>query len=235
MLTPKERIYVEELLDIGAGTDEDVARSLADLRRINRYLGGAAAVIRALEAELMRDRINCASLLDVGTGSADIPDAILSWCSRRGIRAHIVALDISERNLRVARSKLGVNAAIELIRADALNLPFAPDSFDYVAASLFLHHFREGDCIRLLEEFARVGRRAIIINDLVRNLVPYYFIRLGWPLFARSFLTRHDGPVSVLRGFTSEELAQMARRAGLKRFRVERRFPYRLILVARVD
>jgi hypothetical protein len=235
MLTPKERIYVEELLDVGAGTDEDVARSLADLRRINRYLGGAAAVIRALGAELLRDGVERVSILDVGTGSADIPSLVFSWCLARGVQARVVALDISERNLRVARERLGVNPAIELLRADALNLPFAAGSFDYVIASLFLHHFREEDCVKLLVEFARVARRAIMINDLVRNLVPYYFIRFGWPLFARSFLTRHDGPVSVLRGFTSIELEEIARRAGLVRFCVERRFPYRLVLVARVD
>jgi ubiquinone/menaquinone biosynthesis C-methylase UbiE len=118
------------------------------------------------------------------------------------------------------------------VRADAVRLPFSDSSIDYVTASLFLHHFRDDDVVRLLAEFARVAKRGVIVNDLMRNLVPYYFIKLTGPLIARSWLTRNDGPVSVLRGFTREELSSLAGRAGLRHCNVERVFPYRLSLVA---
>ena len=42
MFVADRRIHVEELLDAGAGSDSEVAQSLADLRRINRFLGGVA-------------------------------------------------------------------------------------------------------------------------------------------------------------------------------------------------
>ena len=234
MLTPK-RIYVEELLDAGEGTDDDVAENLADLRRINRFLGGTKVVLNALSSLTQTDRIKQLSLLDVGTGSADIPSEVLAWCERRGIIATVSALDISERNLRIARSRLGVSRRIQFVQADSLTLPFAPRSFDFVTASLFLHHFRDDDVVRLLSDFARVAKRAVIVNDLVRNLVPYYFARLTGPFLATSFLTRNDGPVSVLRGFTAEELKRLAGRAGLSQFEVKRSFPYRLSLVAEIS
>lgn len=231
MLTP-ERIYEEELLDAGAGTDEDVAGSLSDLRRVNRLLGGTRVVLRALESSMSLRPADKLSLLDVGTGSADIPEAVLRWSAERGIKARVAALDISERNLRVARTRLGISRDIELVRGDARELPFAPRSFDFVTASLFLHHFSDDDVVALLRAFSQVAKRTLIVNDLVRNLVPYYFIRVVGSLFATSFLTRNDGPVSVLRGFTAAELDGMARRAGLGRYRVERLFPYRLLLVS---
>jgi ubiquinone/menaquinone biosynthesis C-methylase UbiE len=233
MLTPK-RIYVEELLDAGKGTDDDVARNLSDLRRINRFLGGTKVVLSALESFARNGNVRQLSLLDVGTGSADIPAAVVEWCKERGVNAMVGALDISERNLRIARTRLGISRAIELIRADSLNLPFAARSFDFVTASLFLHHFQDDDVVRLLSDFARVARRAVIVNDLVRNLIPYYFTRLTGPILATSFLTRNDGPVSVLRGFTAKELKSLAERAGLGRLDVKRSFPYRLSLVAQV-
>lgn len=233
MLTPK-RIYVEELLDAGEGTDDDVAENLADLRRINNLLGGKRVVLKALESQTARARPLELSLLDVGTGSADIPTAVVEWCAAQGIRSHVAAVDISERNMRIARTRLGIDSGIGLVRADALRLPFAAGSFDYVTASLFLHHFEDADVERLLVDFARVARRAVIINDLVRNLVPYYFIRMTGPLFARNFLTRNDGPVSVLRGFTAEDFYRLARGAGLKRFNISRSFPYRLSMVVDV-
>jgi ubiquinone/menaquinone biosynthesis C-methylase UbiE len=127
-----------------------------------------------------------------------------------------------------------VGEDLNLVRANALHLPFSARSFDYVTASLFLHHFRDDDVVRLLSEFARVARRAVIVNDLVRNLVPYYFIRLTGRLILTNWISRNDGPVSVLRGFTRSELTSLAKRAGLSNCRVEREFPYRLSLVAGV-
>ena len=231
MLTPK-RIYVEEMLDEGIGTDDDVARSLSDLRRINRFLGGTRVVLDALSSAFAAGSPSTLSLLDVGTGSADIPGAVAGWCGARGVTPMIVGLDLSERNIRVSRNQLGVNSQVQLIQADSMHLPFLPGSFDFVTASLFLHHFEDADVTRLLRDFGRVAKRAVIVNDLVRNLVPYYFTRLTGPILARSFLTRNDGPVSVLRGFTADELMDLAERAGLKRCKVRTVFPYRLSLVA---
>jgi ubiquinone/menaquinone biosynthesis C-methylase UbiE len=233
MLTPK-RIYVEELLDAGEGTDEDVARNLTDLRRINRLLGGTRVVIEALSSYLNTRDTKQVSLLDVGTGSADIPTAVAEWCDARRIKPLIAALDISERNLRIARTRLGIAGEIKLVRADSLSLPFRERSFDFVTASLFLHHFQDEDVVRLLADFSRVARRAVIVNDLVRNLIPYYFARLTGPVLATSFLTRNDGPVSVLRGFTADEMKDLAGRAGLRQVEVRRVFPYRLSLVAEI-
>jgi SAM-dependent methyltransferase len=234
MLTPK-RIYQEELLDAGEGTDEDVARSLTDLRRINRFLGGKRVVLRALSSGLDGVDRKEVSLLDVGTGSADIPMAAAALCRERGLEPFVAAVDLSERNLRVARERLGVSSDIHFVRADSLKLPFAARSFDFVTASLFLHHFRDEDVVSLLADFGRVARRAVIVNDLVRNLVPYYFTRIAGPILGWSFLTRNDGPVSILRGFTADEMDDLARRAGLKRRTVERFFPYRLLLIADVS
>jgi ubiquinone/menaquinone biosynthesis C-methylase UbiE len=234
MLTPA-RIYEEELLDAGEGTDEDVRKNLLDLRRINRLLGGTRVVLDALSAIVDGSRVERLSLLDVGTGSADIPADVHRWCKAHRIEPFVAALDLSERNLRITRSYLSSDAELSFVRADALNLPFAARSFDYVTASLFLHHFCDEDVVRLIADFARVARRAVIVNDLVRNLVPYYFSRVTGPFLATSFLTRNDGPVSVLRGFTANELAGLARRAGVTRFRVKRMFPYRLSLVADVN
>ena len=230
MLTP-ERIDTEEMLDAGLGTDRDVAENLSDLRTINRYLGGTSTIIRAIGDSLGGDT-KPFSLLDVGTGSADIPCEVVEWGSQRGISVQAVAMDLSERNIRVSRSELGVSPVVDMVQADALRIPFAENSFDYVTASLFLHHFREAEVIKLLATFGSIARKAVIVNDLVRNLVPYWFMRISAPLFVKSFLTRNDGPISVLRGFTTSELTHLADEAGLKRYTIRRVFPYRLVLVA---
>jgi ubiquinone/menaquinone biosynthesis C-methylase UbiE len=231
ILTP-ERIYEEELLDAGEGTDDEVARNLSDLRRINRFLGGRKVLLRAMSSFLDSSNLKQISLLDVGTGSADMPMAVADNCRLRGVETFIAAVDLSERNLRISRSRLGVSSQVHLVRANSLQLPFPARSFDFVTASLFLHHFREDDVVRLLADFARVARRAVIVNDLVRNLVPYYFSRIAFPLLGANFLTRNDAQVSVLRGFTGDEMRDLAGRAGLRVREIKRLFPYRLSMVA---
>lgn len=234
LLTP-DRLYEEELLDAGVGTDEDVLDNLTDLRRINRYLGGARVIIKTLSTRIKNNVAGGWSLLDVGIGSADIPLAVADEFRSRGVDLSVTGIDLSDRILRLLRDRLNINGRMSLVRGDALSMPFADDSFDFVTASLFLHHFREDDAVRLLREFARVAKRAVIINDLVRDLVPYYFTRLTGPFLAKSYLTRNDAPVSVLRGFTTQELKRLANKAGLTDYKVRRFFPYRLVLVAEVS
>jgi hypothetical protein len=230
MIRPK-RIYVQEMLDAGIGSDNDVAENLADLRFINRRMGGASVVLGDLEKILIARRPAEISLLDVGTGSADIPNAVQRLCRSLGISSRIVALDLSDRNLRIARARLGIEPGIELVQADALHLPFPDASFDFVTASLFLHHFLESEVKELLGGFNRVARTSVLVNDLARSFVPYYFFRLFGRLFTRSFLTRNDGAISVLRGFTAAELRDIASESCSGTFEVRRVFPYRLSLV----
>ncbi len=55
---------------------------------------------------------------------------------------------------------------------------------------------------------------------------------LSWTLWARNPLTRHDGPLSVLRSYTRAELAALAAQAGLAHARVYRHLFERLVLTA---
>lgn len=225
-----ERSREAELIDGDNYSLEEFVGSLADLRRVNRYLGGR----RALGAHLFpmieatgRARVR---LLDVGTGSADIPAAVVEWARRRGLRAEFVVLDLNHYAAREARRLTAAYPEISVVRADALQLPFAPGSFDFVLASLFLHHFEGPQAAELLRGFARAARVAFVANDLRRHPVAYYAIKILTRLGTANRLVRHDAALSVLRGFTERDLEEIGRAAGV-RLRVFRHFPYRLIFM----
>lgn len=226
MFVAGRRIHVQELLDAGAGSDAEVAASLADLRRINRFLGGRRVLRKLLREQVRRTGLQMFSLLDVATGSADLPAAVLRWYPQ----ARAVGLDFHLRHLRLAKA-----AGVWLVCGDAFRAPFAPRSFDFVAASLFLHHFTDAEAPRLLGELAKLARRALLINDLDRHRAPFYFIRWTAPLFARSSLTRFDGPASVQRAFGPGELERMAREAGFRRFHARWHMPFRRSLAVELD
>ena len=112
------------------------------------------------------------------------------------------------------------------MRADAFALPLADSSVDIVVSSLFLHHFRAPQIVQLLREFDRVARAGWVMNDLVRHIAPLLFFKTTWPIFARSYLTRHDGAASLRRGYTVQEMQQIV--APINGAAVRAHFPFRL-------
>jgi SAM-dependent methyltransferase len=225
-----ERIDRPEYLDLGYGAPEDVAANLADMTRVNRLFGGNRGLLRQLYPRLVAQP-GPATLLDLGTGSATLPAEIAAWARRRDIPVRIYALDRSARNLAVASAGTA-GQAVQLVCADAARLPLREGSVDYVISSLFLHHFSPHEAVRLLRQAFDLSARGVIMNDLVRGWLPYAFSKLLNPFIFSNFLSRHDGPLSVRRSYTPEELGQLARAAGLPRPEIHTHWPWRMVLVA---
>lgn len=225
------RIDQPELLDLGHGSASDVADNLSEMWRINRMLGGMRALTQHLYPRLaMID--NSIMLADLGAGAADVAASIGAWAHKHDVPLRIVCVDCSERSLAVARTKLNHRVQIELLRADAQRLPFPPDSVDIVISTLFLHHFAPEQATQILCDAFASARRAIIISDLVRGWLPYLAFKLVQPVFARNYLTRIDGALSIRRAYTPVELREMAAAAGLPNARVYTHWPWRMTLVA---
>ena len=99
---------------------------------------------------------------------------------------------------------------------NAFRPPFRPASFDYVFCSLFLHHFPDDKVVELLRNFGEVARKAVLVIDLERNPIPYYFMAWSRPLLRWDPVTVHDGAISVEAAFRRRELEDLARQAGLR-------------------
>lgn len=206
---------VPELLDGPLDDPAALVGNLRDLRRINRWLGGVALSADAIEA-LTADRAGL-SILDVGTGGADIPVALLARAGRSGT-LRIVGLD--SRPEVLAAATLADRAVTEtdgltLQVGDGRSLPYPDDAFDVVHASLVLHHLDGDDGAALLTEMARVGRLGIVINDLQRSRLAWLGAWLVGHVLTRNRYTRHDAPLSVRRAYRVEEALALVRGTGL--------------------
>jgi len=218
-------------MDRPGNTAAELEGALDDIGSVNRFLRGSSILVEAVLPLLLAKRPgDTLSVLDVGTGGADLPRALVAEARRRGRPIRVVAVDRDPVTLQYARRASAGIAEIETREADAFELPFPPASFDVVTASMFLHHFHHGDAVRLLAGFRAIARRAVLINDLRRHLVPWAFIGLAARATRRHPMFVHDAPLSVLRGFTDDELRAVARDAGATGATVRRRLPYRLLL-----
>jgi SAM-dependent methyltransferase len=220
MMDLSRRATDPELLDEGVPEDEAL-RSLGDIRFVNRWLGNRRAMLRAVRPFLLgspRPR-----LLDVGCGSADVP-AYLGRSLGRPVL--VVGTDIKLLHLQAAPP------SVQRVVGNVHALPFAPESFDVVTASLFLHHFDGPAVASVLKALYGLARRALVINDLQRAWLPYLFGKAAFrPLF-RSHVSVQDGLLSIRRAFTPDELFRAFEEAGLPAVQIRRTWPFRLLAVA---
>jgi ubiquinone/menaquinone biosynthesis C-methylase UbiE len=210
-----------ELLDASL-PESEVRKSLADLRLVNRWLGSRRGLLRAIGPHVPEG----GRLLDIGCGSGDVTAFLQSGLPGLSLA---VGVDLKAMHLRDAPRRIG------RVAADVRRLPFRPRSFDVVTTSLFLHHFDAGELPGLLRDLARLARRAVVVSDLRRALVPYLFGRATFPLLFQSRVSVHDGLVSIRRSFRDEELRAAFAAAGMPRVAVRRVFPYRLLAIAPIE
>jgi SAM-dependent methyltransferase len=214
-----QRATESELLDEDV-PEAEALESLADLRRVNRWLGThrrLRKVTRPFLSSSPRPR-----LLDVGCGSADIPERI-----RRSFPRPLLAVGVDIRMLHLRAAPPSVRRVV----ADVHALPFPSGAFDVVLASHFLHHFDGAEAAAVLRRLYDLARRALIVDDIRRARVPYVFARSLFPLLLRSRVSVADGALSIRRAFTAAELAAAFAEAGIP-VRIRGVFPYRLLAVA---
>lgn len=222
-----------ELMDQPQADPEELVRSLDDLRRVNAWLGGTRSALRLLAPMIRRlgggRRVR---VLDVATGSADIPLALARWGRARGAPVEVVATDLHPRTLEVARARVAGDPDVRVQEADALALPFADRAFDFALCSTALHHFEEPEAVAVLRELDRVAAAGVVVSDLRRSRPALLGAQLlAATLWRRHPITRHDGPLSVRSAFTPAELRRLAGRAGMEGARVRTHPVFRLSLV----
>lgn len=215
-MSPDARIRTPEIMDGEDFTPEEMEGNISDLTLYARLTGGFAIIERSFD-RLTRHlppgrRL---SVLDVGAGSADAAAALGKWAVRRGFRSGIVAVDISRRMIEAARARNGETA--RLCVADARKLPFVDGSFDLACSSLVLHHLDAPSIEAVLREMKRVTRLGFVVVDLRRSSLALLSVWALTRLTSRNRLTLNDGPLSVRRSLTIEELKGVAARSGLVR------------------
>ena len=221
LLTPRRRRGIEVLDDPGV-SPEIMTRSMADVERANNLLGGTRAALGELEP-VLAELPESATLLDVGTGAADIAAAARTLAAKRGVKLRTIGFDISA--VLVERHRRRHEA---VVLGNALRLPFRDKSVDVVMCSQVLHHFPELEARDLIVELNRVARARVVISDLRRSLIAAGGLWVASFLLNFHSVSRHDGVVSIMRGFVPGELSELVVSATGRRPTTRRRIGFRI-------
>ena len=231
-MTLPRRTDAAELLDAPRHDRSELDHSLRQVAAVNRWLGGRRSLLAHLGPAVREGRPG--RVLDVGTGNAELLRELVGWAvARSGARWEGVGVDLHPQIAEVAAGAGRPGDGVTVLRADGLCLPFADGAFSASVSSLTLHHFDPGAALRLLHEMARVTAGPVVVSDLERSGIHYLGARLLALLWWRTNrLTRHDGPLSVLRAYTAAELRELVRDSALE-WRVHRHHPFRVVLEAK--
>lgn len=228
---PREEAATE-LLDHPGDSSAELAGNLADLARLNRYFGTTCTIQAQLERLLARlDPRAPLRVLDLGTGGADIPVALVRWARRRGRRLRVLAVDRDGAILAHARRRVAAYPEITLLQADALALPLKDGSVAVAFSTLTLHHLSPEEAGRFLRAMEKVAGLGFLVLDLARSRLAYAGVWLVTRLLSRNRMTRHDGPLSVRRAYTGPELAALAARARVGPLAISRPRLFRFLAV----
>jgi 2-polyprenyl-3-methyl-5-hydroxy-6-metoxy-1,4-benzoquinol methylase len=222
-----------ELMDRLQPVSIELENDLRNIRALNRYFGSYHLIQHFLRRWIKSgDQLR---IVDLATGSGDIPRLAADHARSIGATAEIVAVDRQAATLEIARGLSENYSEISFIAADILERqPAAP--YDVVLCSLALHHFSEDDAVRLLRRCSELSRRFVLVSDLRRGLLATIGVYLLTVLIFRNRMTRYDARVSAARAFSFKEFRSLAERAGWKDFGHEKfRFARQAIWLEKID
>jgi hypothetical protein len=222
----------KELMDLPDADPALLEDDLSNLRTINRCFGGIRAVRKHIRPLLGRvNARTAASVLDLATGSADHPLALVEMGRRLGREISVTAMDRHPRMVELSRRRTAHEPGIAILEGDIRTPGLEDRSFDIVLCSLALHHFSDEEAGEIVRTMARLSRVGFLVNDLRRSRMAASAAWLWTRVSTGNPMTRNDAVVSVWRGFTEAELTAMGIASGIGRVSVHREPLYRLVLV----
>ncbi|HTL09658.1 MAG TPA: methyltransferase domain-containing protein [Chitinophagaceae bacterium] len=223
------RSYQKELLDGSDIPFADIRQNMRELNVINTYLGGHAITISGCKS-LLKNKQQV-SVCEIGCGGGDNLLAIYQWCQRKGISATLTGIDYNKECIAVAAEQLPPEAT--LICSDYKAVNFEGQLPDIIFSSLFCHHFTDPELVFMLQWMQQHSKTGFFINDLHRHFLAYYSIKMLTGLFSKSYLVRHDAPLSVQRGFTKTDWQRLLQAAALPHYRIQWKWAFRWLITSR--
>ncbi len=220
-----ERSSQAELLDGNDILLADLEQNLKEIDAVNRWLGGFAISCKGF-ASLAGNKKQI-HLAEIGCGNGDNLRAIQRFALKKNIDVQITGIDIKEGCIALAESRPIVNA--KWICSDYRTVQFEQPP-DIIFSSLFCHHFSREEIVRQLHWMQNNSRIGFFINDLHRHPLAYYSIKALATMFSKSYLFKHDAPLSVARSFTRSDWEEIKRDSGCNNLNITWQWAFRHLI-----
>ncbi|WP_233566549.1 methyltransferase domain-containing protein [Cohnella endophytica] len=196
--------------DFTQGGDK-LQEALRHLRRLNRILRANGPALYGVKRLWNRSgRPDRLTILDVGSGSGDINRRILKWADKQGVKMRVILADVTEEARAEAERLFRNDSRVLFVKQDLFDL--VSEQADIVTASQFAHHFSKEHMPSIVEQMLKVSRMGVVINDIHRHWIPWVAVWFVTRCISGNRYIRHDGPLSVAKGFRGSDFRSLARR-----------------------
>jgi 2-polyprenyl-3-methyl-5-hydroxy-6-metoxy-1,4-benzoquinol methylase len=206
---------VLEMMDRPQPVSVELESDLKRIRQLNRWFGSYRLVLTFMRRWI--EPGSCMRIVDLATGSGDIPRLLVDFARKIRAQVEIEAIDRQSATLEIA-TKLSADYP-EISYREANILEWDPvEPYDIVFCTLALHHFSDEDAVRLLRRYRELSRKFVLVSDLRRGSLLKAGVYLLTALIFREPMTRHDARLSAARAFSFAEMRDLAARAGWQNF-----------------
>jgi len=206
---------VLEMMDQPQPVAAELERDLEHIRHLNRWFGSYRLVRHFVHRWIKPGARVC--IVDLATGSGDIPRLIVDYTREIGAKIEIDALDRQSATLQIARTLSAGYPEISYCEANILEWNPA-EAYDIVLCTLVLHHFSDQDAVGVLRRCRELSRKLVLVCDLRRGFLATAGVYLLTGLIFREPMTRYDARLSAARAFSFKEFDKLARQAGWQNF-----------------
>jgi 2-polyprenyl-3-methyl-5-hydroxy-6-metoxy-1,4-benzoquinol methylase len=226
----KDRSDKAEMMDAADIPTALLHQNLHELDLLNRTLGGHAITLSGIK-KLVTDKSKTYHIVDLGCGSGDTLKHIAVWARTNDYNVRLSGIDINPDAINYQVKHCIDYPEITGVVSDWQDYLKQDNTIDIIHCALFCHHLDDHELAELFSLIQHHTFTGFVINDLRRSWFAYYCVFILTRLLRGSALSRNDGPLSVLRGFTSSELISVIEKANIKHYTIERKWAFRFLIV----
>ena len=205
--------------------------ALAEVTRVNKYLGGQQVILEGLRYFFDRFPQKSYTILDVGCGDGAMLRSIANFARKRSIAVKLIGIDINPKSIALAQKRSQDFPELSFQVQDVFKLNETHLEIDIITSTLTMHHFTDTEILKFLAQFLKLANLGIVINDLQRSTIAYRLFQAYSRVFVRSAMARHDGLISIERAFTKNELLSFTSKLGVQSFSIKWRWAFRYLWI----
>ncbi len=223
-----------ELMDNPKVAQKALKIALSDISRVNKWLGGNTITIKAVHSLVEEANLSTEVLiLDLGCGDGEMLRAIADSFRKKQIHAKFIGIDLNNKSLELAK-KLSIKyPEIAYKKQNILELQSSTFTCDVIISTLTLHHLSCTELKGVMKKSVELASLGVVINDLQRSKIAYYLFKLFSLFFIKSYIAKHDGLVSIKRGFKKEELLRYTKELNFKQYQIDWKWAFRYCWVVK--
>lgn len=222
------RTDLEESMDDFSLDNEDLTTALNDIARINQLLGGNSVTLNGVKKlihDFPKDKV--ITIMDFGCGSGDMLRMLSKFGKKNNLKFQLIGIDANEATIRHAEKSSAGFDNISYLAEDIFLFDFSEYTIDIALITLTLHHFKNGEIIKIMRVILNLVKKGIVVNDLQRNKLAYRLFQAIIFIFRLEKMTAQDGLISILRGFKKADLEKFSKELGLKKYSIKWKWAFR--------